>query len=277
MDFTESIKNLQQNSLRLTIGGAAASRTRFGGAPDVPADFEWPVYETDTFEDSEVKPRPLAFLAQFDLAELAPLDTDGRLPKTGLLSFFYELGSQCWGYDPTDKGCARVFWFEDTENLTPADFPQDLPEEFRLPVLGITAEAEASYPSFEDFDADDTHMKEWDDYNESLAEFGVEERGSNSHKLLGWAEIIQGSMLIECEMTSRGFNMGSGWDGMREQIDKLKSTVRDEWQLLFQLDTVEQDDFELMFGDCGRLYFYIRREDLAQRRFDRVWLIQQCY
>ena len=31
-----------------------------------------------------------------------------------------------------------------------------------------------------------------------------------------------------------------------------------------------------MFGDCGRIYFYIRREDLVQRRFDRVWLIQQC-
>ena len=40
--------------------------------------------------------------------------------------------------------------------------------------------------------------------------------------------------------------------------------------------TVENGDFELMFGDCGRIYFYIRREDLAQRRFDRVWLIQQC-
>ncbi len=277
MDFSESIKDLRQNSLRLTIGGAAKSRTRFGGAPDVPTDFEWPVYETDTFEDSEVKPRPLAFLAQFDLAELAPLDTDGRLPRTGLLSFFYELGSQCWGYDPKDKGCARVYWFEDTENLAHADFPQDLPEDFRLPVLGITAETEASYPSFEDFDADDTHMKEWDDYNEALAKFVTEEQGSNSHKLLGWAEIIQGSMLIECEMTSRGFCMGSPSDGMREQIDKLKSTVRDEWQLLFQLDTVEQDDFELMFGDCGRLYFYIRREDLAQCRFDRVWLIQQCY
>jgi len=43
------------------------------------------------------------------------------------------------------------------------------------------------------------------------------------------------------------------------------------------LDTVRARDFELMFGDCGSIYFYIRKEDLAARRFDRVWLIQQCY
>lgn len=43
--------------------------------------------------------------------------------------------------------------------------------------------------------------------------------------------------------------------------------------LLFQLDTVEQGNFELMFGDCGHIYFYITKEDLAARRFDRIWLI----
>ena len=48
-------------------------------------------------------------------------------------------------------------------------------------------------------------------------------------------------------------------------------------QLLFQLDTVESGGFELMFGDCGHIYFYITKEDLAARRFDRIWLILQCY
>lgn len=47
---------------------------------------------------------------------------------------------------------------------------------------------------------------------------------------------------------------------------------------MFQLDSVksEEEDFELMLGDCGMLYFYIRKEDLPARRFDRVWLILQC-
>lgn len=93
-------------------GKLAVGASKFGGRPDVPADFVWPVFETDTREDDQVKERPLAFLAQFDCAQLAPLDPEGLLPKEGVLSFFYELESQRWGYDPKDAGCARVFWFE---------------------------------------------------------------------------------------------------------------------------------------------------------------------
>ncbi len=31
----------------------------------------------------------------------------------------------------------------------------------------------------------------------------------------------------------------------------------------------------MMRGDAGRLYFYIRRQDLAERRFEDVWMILQ--
>ena len=54
-----------------------------------------------------------------------------------------------------------------------------------------------------------------------------------------------------------------------------QSSLKD-WLLLFQLDTVTKDDFELMFGDCGRIYYYIRKEDLEARNFYNVWLIMQC-
>jgi uncharacterized protein YwqG len=33
----------------------------------------------------------------------------------------------------------------------------------------------------------------------------------------------------------------------------------------------------MMWGDLGMLYYWIREEDLAARRFDRVWGISQCY
>jgi uncharacterized protein YwqG len=32
----------------------------------------------------------------------------------------------------------------------------------------------------------------------------------------------------------------------------------------------------MMWGDAGRIYFWIRREDLLARDFDRSWLILQC-
>ena len=71
--------------------------SKFGGRPHLPAGFAWPWYHGETlyydgknFTKVSVH-RPLSFLCQIDLAEAAPLDKTGLLPKSGLLSFFYEL------------------------------------------------------------------------------------------------------------------------------------------------------------------------------------------
>ena len=119
-DLTAAIRAMARNGIRLRFGGqpdTGVGASRFGGVPDVPAEFVWPVFETAAYDDDDVRPRPLTFLAQFNCARLAPLDTDGLLPKEGVLSFFYELGSQRWGFDPADRGCARVFWFPDSGAL----------------------------------------------------------------------------------------------------------------------------------------------------------------
>lgn len=258
-------------------GKLAVGASKFGGRPDVPADFVWPVFETDTREDDQVKERPLAFLAQFDCAQLAPLDPEGLLPKEGLLSFFYELESQRWGYDPKDAGCARVFWFEGT--LAPAEFPAELEEDFRLPELAAQLSGATDAPDFQDacpaleypWTANDYRI-----FDQARRELGMD-YPANRSQLLGWPDMIQNNMTLQCELISRGYYLGGSWEKIPvEERSALRTPSVREWQLLFQLDTVENGDFELMFGDCGRIYFYIRREDLAQRRFDRVWLIQQC-
>jgi len=221
---------------------------------------------------------PLAFLAQFDCASLAPLDREGLLPKTGLLSFFYELGSQRWGYDPKDAGCARVYWF-DGAPLAPAGFPVDLPEDFRLPELAAELSAGVDAPDFQDACPAlgyDWTANDYRYFDAARRELGLD-YPANLSKLLGWPDIIQNNMTLECELVSRGHYLGGKWESVPlEERDQLRKPSVEGWQLLFQLDTVESGGFELMFGDCGRIYFYIRNEDLAARRFDRVWLIQQC-
>ena len=227
-----------------------AGSSKFGGRPDVPAGFVWPVFETKTLGDDTVKPRPLAFLAQFDCARLAGLDPEGLLPRTGLLSFFYELGSQRWGYDPKDAGCARVFWFDGE----PAPDFQDA-------CLAL------DYP----FTANDYRF-----FDQARRELGYA-YPDNRSQLLGWPDIIQNNMTLECELVSRGHYLGGSWESVpQEERDALRAPSVQDWRLLFQLDTVASGDFELMFGDCGRIYFYIRREDLLARRFDRAWLVLQC-
>lgn len=281
INVKKELEKTARNSVRLTIGGdfgGGIGATKLGGKPDVPPDFKWCYYEGGDYLDGEVKSRPLSFLAQFDLAEISKYDAEGLLPKTGLLSFFYELNTMRWGYDPKDKGCARVFYFEDTSVLAPAEFPDDLEEDLRLPELKIGICCEKSYQCYEDFLVQrDPRTDLWEEFESAQKSLGIEEPGERS-KLLGWADVIQGNMTRECELVSRGYYLGSGWDDIKpHDRQEAEQWANRDWLLLFQLDSVLADDrFELCFGDCGRIYFFIRREDLAARNFDNVWLILQC-
>lgn len=278
IEIKKELKKACRNSVRLEFSGKPSSRvgaSRFGGKPDVPEDFKWESYTGADYLDEEVKTRPLAFLAQLDLAEIAPFDTENLLPKTGLLSFFYELETMRWGFDPKDKGCAKVYYFEDTGALSPREFPDDLDKDLRFPEIAVKARSEASYPCYEDFLLQRGKLvEEWEEFEAAEKSLGIEEPGECS-KLLGHANIIQGNMTRECELVSRGYYIGSGWDEVTPQ-DRQEAEQCKDWILLFQLDTVRCEGFELMFGDCGRLYFYIRRQDLEARNFENVWLILQC-
>ena len=147
MSIKEKLESLGRNSIQLKIARKETYKlgaTRFGGKPDVPPDFVWPTYEGESY-DHVVKDRPLTFLAQFNCEELAQFDKEHLLPDHGLLSFFYETDTQCWGYDPKNQGCARVYWFEDMSALSAADFPADMGEDFKFPMVKIKLDAKTSY------------------------------------------------------------------------------------------------------------------------------------
>ena len=119
-----------------------------------------------------------------------------------------------------------------------------------------------------------------DAFNDAWEELTGEdpEDPDDRSQLLGWPDVIQNSMFDECDLVTQGYYLGDGWVKIPKEVrQRAEETARDRWMLLFQLDIVELGDFELMFGDCGHIYFYITKEDLAARRFDRIWLILQCY
>ncbi len=84
--------------------GSKPGRSRIGGAPDLPAGTAWPRFVAKRaalakryvpnsvaaiLNDANAIDVPFAFIAQFRLEDVAPFDTEGYLPKTGLLSFFF--------------------------------------------------------------------------------------------------------------------------------------------------------------------------------------------
>src|SRR5690349_1139828 len=76
--------------------------SKFGGRPDLPPDFIWP----------EWKGTGLTFLAQFQLSELVAYVVERLLPSEGMLYFFYEVESQPWSYEPTDRGAWQDLFYD---------------------------------------------------------------------------------------------------------------------------------------------------------------------
>ena len=248
--------------------------SKIGGRPYLPADFEWPEYKDKN--DGEI--RPLSFFCQLNLSELSAYDRDGLLPERGILSFFYECESFCWGFDPEDKGAARVFYYENTEGFVPTDIPQEIDSDYVMPEMPLSFEARKAYPMFEEFDVLSDIICDCEDYDRLVEELGGDVWVSDRHKILGYADIIQNEMLSECEMNTRGISTGTP-ENYKNLSEAAKADICEkekEWVLLLQLSTIETDDFCWMFGDGGMLYYYIRKEDLANRRFENTWFSLQC-
>lgn len=279
MNLQEQFQQIKKTAIAIEYSPAEKAvprgQSKFGGRPHLPKDFKWPYYEGRDFEDVQ-KNRPLAFLAQINLEEVAPYDEDRQLPGRGMLYFFYELCTMKWGFDPEDEGCARVFYVDDPRDLQEIDFPKDMGEDFMMPELALSFESRMDLPDYEEI-AEYAANLDWDSYDEERALCGYEEPGEEGvSKLLGYADLIQGSMLLECEEVTSGIYLGKLPVLKRRQKKAMLENSRD-WVLLFQMSTVETEEYELMFGDGGSIYFYIRRQDLQAKRFDHTWLMLQCF
>ena len=244
--FIDMLKSLERNAIELVIkspDNAALSIgcSKYGGQPDVPDDFQWPMDDHN---------RPLSLLLQINCFDLIPYDTEGLLPKVGHLYFFYELSEQDW----EGKGnSVRVIYIETQHTkLHRADYPKELVNDFRLKELPLSFAVRRSYPSMEDIDIQsDQYMMEYvDEFYEARARLQSESTTEVIGTMLGYADLIQ--------------------NAIEEDLDKNV--------LLLQLSSIESEDSsKLMFGDCGSIYFYISRQDLKDKRFDRFKFELQSY
>ena len=130
--------------------------SKVGGCPDLPAGVEWPTWQG-----------PMAFLAQINLAEVAPYEHSSLLPTHGLLSFFAALklsgggfvaGSHIWldddhsgavySDDPSELAQRWRVLFHEADPATFArhEFPPDLDEEYRFRPCTVRFSADVTLP-----------------------------------------------------------------------------------------------------------------------------------
>jgi uncharacterized protein YwqG len=98
--------------------------------------------------------------------------------------------------------------------------------------------------------------------------------GSIHHRLFGYPQLIQNPMERECQLASNGVYCGSS-EGYRSEQAKILEPGATDWQLLLQIDSDEKGP-GWMWGDVGRIYFWVRQQDLRLLQFEDVWLVFQC-
>jgi uncharacterized protein YwqG len=268
------------NCIRLELtrtqeeNGIPIGTSKIGGRPDLPSSLKWPketkeavkkkflIFEIAAKTQTEV---PLSFIAQINLADVSRLDSGGLLPETGMLYFFYSADQAVWGFDPKDRSGFEVLYFDGNSPLKRTEFPEELPHHARYRAASAVPSQALSFP-------DPDHLPflkddEVDRFFEMSEEIPV-------NKMFGYADVIQGEMELECELVTNGIYAGDSSGYRDPRVPALKQRAKD-WILLLQVDSNEKE-CQMMWGDLGRIYYWIRKDDLLNRRFDRSWLILQC-
>ena len=267
-------RSVQESELELGV-------SKIGGMPDLPEGTVWP----------EWGDMPLAFIAQIRLTDIAPFDREGALPHTGMLYFFYQESEESILFRPEKQGDPtpwRALYYDGNPSQlwrTPA--PSSLPSISLFRPCAVEFSTELTLPPFESptikrlgltydafaQDAASERKEEAERYFE-LGKQISDLYGDTHliHRLLGHPDPVQGDMQLECQLYSHGLS----WVDYRENNPKVAELEESstDWRLLLQIDS--DNAAGMMWGDVGRIYYWIRRNALATRDFDQTWLVFQC-
>lgn len=282
-------------------------RSRLGGRPDLPPGTPWPTCRIQMPAPSEafLNARPderrlppdgivhLSFVGQVNLQEVRPFDTESRLPPTGLLSFFYNpqvfasdtgpgpLGIHdgktgfrygVYGWENADNW--QVVYSPSTATLERRAFPPTLHEGVQYAPRAVAFRTEQTVPSIETSflpapGSDSGALKLTEEEWEVFSELRYELRANlEIHQMLGFADqwaatTDEGSYR---QVRPERFPEAPDWDVL--SAEGRLATAR-SIRLLLQVGIF--DHAADWWGRNGKLYFFIRDEDLARQDFSRAW------
>jgi uncharacterized protein YwqG len=252
--------------------------SKFGGLPDLPPEMKWfsrefknptfnfsSINEASNYQDILIDNKlPMAFLAQLNLAEIAPYDRDNLLPKSGILYFFfarimYLYKAGLWKHDESynSRNCVVYHYDGDLSLLKRMDYPVNLPEEERHQACSLKFKVQETLPDIESAFIQDRGSKkgvvvlteqEWETYVELLIEWKNRRAKKNHrsiHHLLGHA------------------NNNQPYSG----------GVDPKTRLLLQLDGDYINNFD--FGRDGRVFFLLDDDELKNRQWQNVYFMEQ--
>jgi uncharacterized protein YwqG len=254
----------------------AVAASKLGGFPDLPAGFVWPEVT------SRRKHEAMEFVAQIRLSDL-PRPLPEPVPQDGLLSFFTHWSEGRVFYFPEGTSLLRTAGPNAPIEPAPRGFWQNLRTGFtgKAGRRAYRAATVSFEPAVSPADGTSSLVGQLK-LSEVDAETYIElceaswDSGSGDdvvkHQMFGHATTVQNEMELGCNF--QRLQEKPRWDLPPEQVI---AAARD-WVLLLQLDSDDSSKGPgWMWGDLGIVYFWIHREDLARRAFDRAIAIEQCH
>lgn len=260
--------------------GAEVNESDLAGVAGLPEDVAVKAaVEQKLLADTVVKPYPLPFMAQVDLAAMAKEPGfDKALPTTGRLLFFYDMPVLPAGYEPRGKAGWKLV-YDDTPvaDLERKPLPKELadfPGNASLKPASITPRSVVTTVPVGDSGWDLVGEISGDDvsiYSQWLFSLGwpTEAAGGN-HQLGGWPRAIQSGMQAMSQLASNGLFAGNDTAFSTPEGKRLLATAKD-WHLVLQIGTDEATGYPFP----GALYVLMREEDLAARNFDKAWVVYE--
>lgn len=270
----EAVCALARQSVRLVPAdddpdsvAAPAVRSRFGGAPDLPADVAWPRW----------RDAPLTFLAQLDLAEVAAagLTADAGLPDGGLLLLFSAADVAPSGLRPDHFGSTRALLVDAAKAAAAGANALSAPAGPSLPAaparLALSVEWTVPSTRTEQVKAlglDAAEQAAWERLRAALSERqGVELEDAGDellalHRLLGAPDDPRGRMPLACELTARGIDADDPTARADQALAAECAASAARWRLLAQLTADERLGWNWGAGR-ERLHLWVDERDLA--------------
>jgi predicted DNA-binding WGR domain protein/uncharacterized protein YwqG len=273
------LNSLQRLSLRITTAPARVTNvgiSRLGGRPDLPAGVSWPIGKVAGREIA------LPFIAQFDVAWLwrsyiGP-GAIGLLPTSGMLYFFYNMADYDADYLAPENWRVIYHHSGDNSNLAPSAPPMPIPPHLDYKARAVKFQIEITLPNIEtcyiggpgNSDAKvELSEEEWSAYAGLLNELRAKQ---NIHQMFGHADDVQPYALENSYERVRSvfFPDGRPFQSLtpKEQNEEFL-----QGRVLLQVD--EEKSSKMQFGRGGRLFFFIREQDLKARDFSKVWVNEQ--
>ena len=210
-------------------------------------------------------------MAQINFAEASKFDIDSLLPKSGMLYLFYDRNLRVWGYDPADKnGFAVIFSDVDHGPLSRRRAESLEGENSVFNARLLSFENEINLPNLQSSIVPFSKISEaeWEAYHEVIEPSWQ----SKENKLLGHSDNVQDGMELECELVTNGLSCGVSSAYHHPRIAEFEKNVA-QWQLLLQIDSDDEGDMD--WGGEGRIYLWIKRDDLLAYDFSKTWLVLQ--